>query len=49
MDDAGLSEKPCPFSVGRVGGIKPFYRGAKVSAIGAISLKKVVAVMTLHD
>jgi hypothetical protein len=26
----------------RVGGIKPFYRGAKVTAIGAISLKKVL-------
>jgi hypothetical protein len=33
----------------RVGGIKPFYRGAKVTAIGAISLKKVLAVMTLND
>jgi putative transposase len=32
-----------------VGGIKPFYRGAKVTAIGAISLKKVLAVMTLND
>lgn len=33
----------------RVGGIKPFYRGAKVTVIGAISLKKVLAVMTLND
>jgi hypothetical protein len=33
----------------RVGGIKPFYRGAKVTAIGAISLKKVLAVMTLNE
>jgi putative transposase len=33
----------------RVGGIKPFYRGAKVTAIGAISLKKVLAVITLND
>ncbi len=33
----------------RVGGIKPFYRGAKFIAIGAISLKKVLAVMTLND
>jgi hypothetical protein len=33
----------------RVGGIKPFYRGAFVTAIGAISLKKVLAVMTLND
>lgn len=27
---------------------KPFYRGAKVTVIGAISLKKVLAVMTLN-
>jgi putative transposase len=33
----------------RVGGIKPFYRGAFVTAIGAISLKKVLAVMTMND
>jgi putative transposase len=33
----------------RVGGIKPFYRGAKVTVIGAISLKKVLAVMTLNE
>ena len=26
---------------------KPFYRGSKVTVIGAISLKKVLAVMTL--
>jgi len=29
-------------------GIKPFYRGAKVTVIGAISLKKVVGLMTLN-
>jgi transposase len=28
---------------------KPFYRGSKVSVIGAISLSKVLAVMTLDD
>ena len=33
----------------RVAGIKPFYRGAKVTVIGAISLKKVLAIMTLND
>jgi putative transposase len=27
---------------------KPFYRGAKVTVIGAISIKKVLAVMTLN-
>ncbi len=33
----------------RVRGIKPFYRGAKVTVIGAISLTKVLAVITLND
>ena len=28
---------------------KPFYRGAKVTAIGAISLNKVLALMTIND
>ncbi|MEG4590028.1 transposase [Microcoleus sp. MOSTC5] len=28
--------------------LKPFYRGAKVTVIGAISLKKVVGLMTLN-
>jgi putative transposase len=32
----------------RVYDFKPFYRGAKVTVIGAISLKKVLAVMTLN-
>jgi transposase len=29
--------------------LKPFYRGAKVTAIGAISIDKVVALMTMDD
>jgi hypothetical protein len=33
----------------RVYALKPFYRGSKVTAIGAISLKKVVALMTIDD
>ncbi|MEG4327172.1 transposase [Microcoleus sp. herbarium5] len=33
----------------RVGGIKPFYAEAKVTVIGAISLKKVRAVITMDD
>ena len=33
----------------RVTEIKPFYRGAKVTAIGAISMNKVLAVMTMND
>jgi hypothetical protein len=28
---------------------KPFYRGSKVTAIGAISLKKVIALMTMDN
>ncbi len=32
----------------RVYDLKPFYRGAKVTVIGAISLKQVLAVMTLN-
>ena len=28
---------------------KPFYRGAKVTAIGAISIDKVIALMTMND
>jgi hypothetical protein len=28
--------------------LKPFYRGANVTVVGAISLKKVVALMTLN-
>ena len=33
----------------RLSDLKPFYRGAKVTAIAAISIKKVAAVMTLND
>ncbi|MEI6429211.1 MAG: hypothetical protein WCO45_12640 [Pseudanabaena sp. ELA607] len=32
----------------RVYNFKPYYRGAKVSVIGGISLKKVLVVMTLN-
>jgi transposase len=32
----------------RVYDLKPFYRGAKVTVVGAISLTKVVALMTLN-
>jgi putative transposase len=32
----------------RVYDFKPFYRGSKVTVIGAVSLKKVLAVMTLN-
>lgn len=33
----------------RVYDLKPFYRGAKVTVVGAISLKQVVALMTLNE
>ncbi|MDZ8260937.1 hypothetical protein [Nostoc sp. ChiQUE01b] len=29
--------------------LKPFYRGSKVTVIGAISIKKVVALMTMNN
>ena len=31
----------------RVYDLKPFYRGAKITVVGAISLKKIVGIMTL--
>ena len=33
----------------RVTELKPFYRGAKVTAIGAISMNKVLALMTMNN
>jgi len=33
----------------RVSNLKPFNRGAKITAIGAISIKKVLALMTMND
>lgn len=45
----GLTRKTARSRHGqRVYDLKPFYRGAKVTVIGAISLKKVLAVMTLN-
>jgi Mg2+/Co2+ transporter CorB len=29
--------------------LNPFYRGSKVTVIGAINIKKVVALMTMND
>ncbi len=37
---------PSPYGT-RVAEIKPFYRGAKVTAIGAISMNQVLAVMIM--
>jgi hypothetical protein len=46
----GLARTHARSQIGtRVGGIKPFYRGAKVTVIGAISLKNVLAVMIMDD
>ncbi|HEY9302451.1 MAG TPA: transposase [Phormidium sp.] len=46
----GLARTHARSQVGtRVGAIKPFYRGSKVTVIGAISLKKVLVVMTMND
>ena len=46
--ELGLTRTHARSSTGnRVYDLKPFYRGAKVTVIGAISLKKVVALMTL--
>ena len=33
----------------RVYSFNPFYRGSKVTVIGAISINKVVALMTMND
>jgi len=33
----------------RVASLKPFYRAAKITAIGAISINKVLALMTMND
>jgi len=44
LDEAGVlleGKNPCTFKMGtRVYALKPFYRGAKVTVIGAISMKK---------
>ena len=32
-----------------VDNLKPFYRGAKITAIGAIRIKKIVGLMTIDD
>ncbi|MGB7058986.1 MAG: IS630 family transposase, partial [Geitlerinemataceae cyanobacterium] len=46
----GLNRTHARSPVGtRVGEFKPFYRGAKVTAIGAITVNKVLALMTLND
>ena len=45
----GLTRTHARSEVGsRVYDFKPYYRGAKVSVVGAISLNKVLAVMTLN-
>ncbi|MEG4294627.1 transposase [Microcoleus sp. C2C3] len=39
----------CSQSGTRVSELKPFYRGAKVTAIGAISINEVLALMIIND
>ena len=54
LDQTGIllsltrTHSPSPYGT-RVAEIKPFYRGAKVTAIGAISMNQVLAVMTMND
>ncbi|MEG4288944.1 transposase [Microcoleus sp. C2C3] len=53
MDKTGIlrsfDQNSCPFATVRVSSLKPFYRAAKITAIGAISINKVLAVMTMND
>lgn len=54
MDEAGVILSLTRTHAGsqkgtRVYDLKPFYRGAKVTMIGAISIKKVLALMTIND
>jgi len=57
LDETGIlrsfDQNSCPFATGRVSSLKPFYRAAKITAIGtargAISINKVLAVMTMND
>ena len=54
LDETGiflsLTRTPSRSAYGtRAAEIKPFYRGAKVTAIGAISMNRVLAVMTMND
>ncbi|MEG4816556.1 transposase [Microcoleus sp. K5-D4] len=47
---AGLARTHARLQPGtRVSLLKPFYRGAKITAIGAISINQVLAVMTIKD
>jgi hypothetical protein len=54
LDETGIllgltrTRSPSPSGT-RVAEFKLFYRGAKVTAIGAISMNKVLAVMTMND
>jgi hypothetical protein len=53
LDETGVlrlfKQKSC-FQLGtRAEAVKPFYRGKKVTVIGAISLTQVVALMTLDN
>jgi hypothetical protein len=45
----GLTRPNSRSPQGTIYDLKPFYRGAKITVIGAVSLKEVLAVMTLND
>jgi putative transposase len=46
----GLNRTHARSQVGtRVRELKPFYRAAKITVIGAISMNKVLALMTMND
>jgi putative transposase len=53
LDETGIlrsfDQNSCPFATGRVSSLKPFYRATTITAIGAISINKVLAVMTMND
>ena len=54
LDETGVlhlfNQNSCTFQRGtRAYAVKPFYRGKKVTVIGAISLKRVVALMTMDN
>ncbi len=54
MEETGIflsltrTHSPSPYGT-RVAKVKPFYRGAKVTAIGAISMNQVLAMMIMND
>ena len=52
MDETGILrsfyQNSCPFATVRVSSLKPFNLAAKITSIGAISINKVLAAMTMN-